>query len=86
MSNPMLVAFDKCMVEIISDPMPSPTKATPYSEAMNIDDRVGEPLSAPNLVCTQRILAGFYKCEDELKKNVIEFIDVRKMMTENYDL
>ena len=85
-ANPMLAAFDKCLVEIISDPMPPPTNWTPYSEAMNIDDHVGEPLSAPNPVCAQRILAGFHKCEDELKRDVIGFIDVMKMMAESYDL
>ena len=71
-TNPMLAAFDKCLVEIISDPVPIIW--------------IGEPLSAPNPVCAQRILAGFHKCEDELKRDVIGFIDVMKMMAESYDL
>ena len=70
MNNPMNVAFDKCMGEIISDPMPTNWKLAP----------------APNHICAKRILAGFHKCEDELKENVSGFIDVMKMMTESYDL
>jgi hypothetical protein len=78
-NNPMLVAFDECMVEIISDPMPQ----TPISEEMYIDDLVGEPLSAPNPYCTDRITEAYLKCEAELRENVIEFIDVLKMMNED---
>ena len=70
MNNPMNVAFEKCLVEIISDPPPTNWKLTP----------------APNQLCAERILAGFHKCEEELKENVSGFIDVMKMMTETYDL
>ena len=63
MNNPMNVAFDKCLGEIISDPMFPPGNG-----------------------CSQRILIGFYKCEDKLKENVSGFIDVMKMMTESFDL
>ena len=74
MNNPMIVAFDKCLLEIISDPMTPPTKAIPYSEAMNIDDRVEKPLSAPIPVCAERLLAGFDKCKDKMKKSEIAFM------------
>ena len=70
MNNPMNVAFDKCMVEIISDPPPTHWGLIP----------------APNHVCAKRISAGFHKCEEELKENVSGFIDVIKMMNESFDL
>ena len=90
MNNPMLTAFDKCLVESISDPMTPPTKTTPYSEAMDIDDRVGEPLSAVNPVCAERLLAGLNKCKDNMDKVEISFMHTMKwifaMMNEFKDL
>ena len=90
MNNPMLVAFDKCLLEKISDPMTPTTKATPYSEAMNIDDREGEPLSEINQVCAERLLSGFNKCKDKMEKSGIAFMHfmnwIFAMMTEFKDL
>ena len=86
MNNPMLVAFDKCLIEKISDPMTPPTKATPYSE----DDRVGEPLSEINPVCAERLLSGLNKCKDKMEKSGIAFMHfmnwIFAMMTEFKDL
>ena len=90
MNNPMIVAFDKCLLEIISDPLTPPTKAIPYSEAMNIDDHEGEPLSAINPVCAERLLAGFNKCKDKMEKSGIAFMHAMNWifatMTELKDL
>ena len=77
MNNPMLVAFDKafdkCLVEMISDPMPPPTIWTPYSEAINNDDH-------KDSVCKQRLFAGFKKCFDEVMEHMKGFSDVMKML------
>ena len=91
MNNPMLVAFDKCLIEKISDPMTPPTKATPYSEVMNIDDRVGEPLSEINPVCAERLLSGLNKCKDKMEKSIgiafMHFMNwILAMMNEFKDL
>ena len=90
MNNPMLVAFDKCLLESISDPMTQPTKTTPYSEAMNIDDFVGERLSAKNPVCAERLLTGLNKCKNKMEKDEISFMHAMNwifaMMTEFKDL
>ena len=51
-----------------------------------VETITSDPLFPPNYVCSQRILVGFHKCEDKLKENVEGFIDVMKMMTENFDL
>ena len=67
----MFVAFDKCMVKLISGPM------FPFPD---------DPRLKPNSDCTGKILEGFYLCEEELKENVIGFIDVIKMMNESFDL
>ena len=89
MNNPMLVAFDKCLIDKISDPMTPPTKATPYLEAMNIDDRVGEPPSE-RITCAERFLSGFNKCMVKMKKSEIAFMHAMNwifaMMTEFKDL
>ena len=80
MNNPMLVAFDKafdkCLVEMISDPMPPPTNWTPYSNIQNHVDSV----------CKQRLFAGFKKCFDEVMETMKGFSDVMEMMTESHDL
>ena len=91
MNNPMLAAFDKCLVESISDPMTPPTNTTPYSEAMDIDDRVEEPQSAKNPGCAERLLAGLNKCKDKMEKSIgiafMHFMNwILAMMNEFKDL